>query len=162
MQEGNGIRPERRNLSRIAIPPPRKRRGSPCYVFMKRLMLGFLVCVLLLIALGVSWFGQEMYAQITLGSTVQSRYGFTIGSPFVQAGPSRIEVMTIASVVPGGLFSKAGFKAEDIVVEPGTIGQLYRLLNSPSGTQVTVGVVEGGNGAPIEQRVRRDVRLIAP
>jgi S1-C subfamily serine protease len=73
--------------------------------------------------------------------------------------------MDVSTVKPGGAFAKAGFKIGDIFLdlhERHSISELYELLENSRGKTITLRVVPGGNGPPLEQRPVRSIRLKVP
>lgn len=104
----------------------------------------------------------EMWTQATLLPIVEDRIGARIHGPYVTLGNRDREVMVFSSVVPGGAAATAGVMNDDIVAERISFGDLCRRLTAPRGTSVTVVVVPGGNGPPIEQRPHRRVSITLP
>lgn len=117
--------------------------------------IGFLVAVVVFITV------QEWYYQLDIGGSLDADMGFTHGSPYVQCGTTRREVFTIHSVQPGGVFAQAGFTNGDIVVGM-SITQLYRTLHRGRGGEVTVSVVDGGDGPALRERRVRQLRFRVP
>jgi len=104
---------------------------------------------------------QTCYYQLHVGSTLAADLGFTHGSPYVRCGDGEREVFTIHSVQPGGVFAQAGFTNGDIVVGM-SITQLYRTLHRRRGGEVTVSVVDGGDGPALSERRVRQLRFRVP
>ncbi len=104
---------------------------------------------------------RHLFYQDFIGAGLNSELGFTHGSPYVRCGDREQEVFTIESVAPGGAFDRAGFCDGDIVVGTDITG-LYRELHRNRGREVTVSVVEGGDGPPLAERPVRKLCLAVP
>jgi S1-C subfamily serine protease len=96
---------------------------------------------------------------------LQRDLGFRHGTPLYTVNGAHTEVMDVSTVKPGGAFAKAGFKTGDIFLdlrERHSISELYQLLENSRGKTITLRVVPGGNGPPLEQRPVRSIRLKVP
>lgn len=117
----------------------------------------------LVIGLGafVGWgvYQTHMY-QSVYGLELETELGFTTDSPSVQAGDTKVEVSTIHPV-SGGYMGKIGFKDGDIITSH-SLTQFYKMLHTKRGELVSVDLVDGGNGRPIEERKARTLRFHIP
>jgi hypothetical protein len=104
---------------------------------------------------------QAWYYQLHVGRALDTDLGFTHGSPYVRCGENEREVFTIHSVQPAGVFAQAGFNNGDIVVGM-SITQFYRTLHHGRGKEVSVSVVDGGDGAALSERRVRHLRFRVP
>ena len=98
---------------------------------------------------------------IHVGRMLEVDLGFRHGSPYVRCGESEREVFTIEVVQPGGVLDRAGFQNSDIVVGMSITG-LYRTLHRERGGEVTVPVVDGGDGPALSERRVRQIRFRVP
>ena len=114
-----------------------------------------------LVAVAVFTTAQAWYYQSHVGRALGTELGFTHGSPYVRCGQSEREVFTIHSVEPAGVFAQAGFTDGDIVVGM-SITQFYRTLHHRRGEEVTVSVVDGGDGPALSERRVRQLRFTVP
>src|SRR5688572_2632459 len=107
--------------------------------------------------------GAAFYWQMLIGTPLERELGFQHGSPYVQEDGSSwdTEVLTIGSVVPGGVFDRAGFRSGDVVREL-SINELFQVLHRGRGQQVTIRVVDGGDGPPLDQRPERVITFEVP
>ena len=110
----------------------------------------------------VGGFTREMATQIRLGPDLQQELGFRLGSPYIFVNGRGVEVMGLNAVQPGGAFAQAGFRTGDIFIERRSIGELYSLLEASRGKRVTLCVVPGGNGPPLDQRPVRSITFSMP
>lgn len=94
------------------------------------------------------------------GPELRSEFGFVSGSPYVRAGEKEVEVFTIHPV-KGGYLDKVGFRDGDIVTSDSITG-FYKLLYNSRGETVSVQVVKGGDGAPIDQREIKTLTFTIP
>jgi hypothetical protein len=103
------------------------------------------------------------YWQITVGKRLERELGFQHGTPYVrEEGSSWLrEVLIVESVVPGGVFDRAGFRRGD-VIRGLSINGLFQLLQRGRGHQVTIRVVDGGDRPPLEQRPERAITFDVP
>lgn len=104
---------------------------------------------------------QCWYYQAHIGRKLGVDLGFKHGSPLVRCGDKDQEVFTIDSVLPGGVFAQAGFTDGDIVVGL-SITQFYRILHKQRGRELTVSVVDGGDGPTLNERQVRPLRFRVP
>jgi hypothetical protein len=112
------------------------------------------------VAAALQRFSEEAYFQTTLGPRVRQKYGFEVGTPFVQAGRRKVEVAELR-VRPGGLLARAGVREGDLLADE-TLGQLYRLLAAPKGAVISIRVVPGGDGPPLSERPVRIIVVTGP
>ncbi len=112
------------------------------------------IAVVFLILLSGGWVlwveDQARTYQTELGPEIERQFGFVHGTPYISAGENRIEVLTVHPV-PGGRLARAGFMAGDIVISE-NISSFYKLLHESGDTAISIDVVNGGDGAPIQQR----------
>jgi hypothetical protein len=108
-------------------------------------------------------FSAEMALQAVLGPKVEERFGFELGSPYVNIGtPDEEEVPMIMGVDSGGPFSNAGLAEGDILVDIISHGTFYLALSvSARGDSNELTVVSRGDG-PIKERPKRRVAVVAP
>jgi S1-C subfamily serine protease len=102
--------------------------------------------------------------QAVLGPRVEERFGFELGSPYVNVGtPNEDEVPTIMRLDSAGPFARAGLTEGDILVDIISTGTFYLSLSlSAPGDSKAVTVVAGGDGPRIGVRPKRRVAVIAP
>ena len=93
---------------------------------------------------------------------LQRDLGFNHGSPYVQVGGTRKELMTIEHVTPGGVFDRAGFRSGDIPLDDLSIFGFYRWLDASRGQTVTISVADGADGLPLRQRPKRSIEVVIP
>jgi hypothetical protein len=107
--------------------------------------------------------GAAFYWQMFIGMPLEQDLGFQHGSPYVQEGGSSgyTEVLAIEAVVPGGVFDRAGFRNGD-VVRGMSSNELFQSLHRGRGQQVTIRVVDGGDGPPLDQRPERVIAFEVP
>lgn len=98
--------------------------------------------------------------QSVYGPELEKELGFTTGSPWVQAGDRKVEVSTIHPV-SGGYMGKIGFQDGDIIISH-SFTEFYKMLYTQRGELVSVDLVDGGDGRPIEQREIRTLRFHIP
>ncbi len=116
----------------------------------------FILAAIVLLLILIWWItSQAQLYQSNYGPGLRSEFQFSNGSPYINAGGERKEVFTIYPK-PGGLLHNAGFRDGDIIVSESITG-FYKLLYHSRGKQVTVEVVDGGDGQPLEER---ELRLI--
>lgn len=94
------------------------------------------------------------------GPELEKELGFTIDSPWVKAGEETVEVSTIHPV-PDGYMDKIGFR-DDVILTNHSTTEFYKLLYTQRGRTVSVDVVDGGDGAPIEARKVKTIRFLVP
>lgn len=70
-------------------------------------------------------------------------------------------LLTIEEVAPGGVFDRAGFRQGDVVLDL-SINGLFKLLHRGRGEQVTIRVVDGGDGPPLNERPERTLTSVVP
>jgi len=108
-------------------------------------------------------FSAEMALQAVLGPRVEKRFGFKVGSPYVNAGTDEEEVPTIMRVDSGGPFARAGLAEGDILVDVISMGTFYLSLSvSGRADSTEVTVVSGGDGPRLGVRPGRRVAVVAP
>jgi hypothetical protein len=91
---------------------------------------------------------------------IEKDLGFTTGSPWVKAGGENVEVFVIQPVA-GGYMGKIGFQDGDIITSH-SITEFYKMLYTQRGELVSVDLVDGGGGRPIEDRKVRTLRFHIP
>lgn len=109
-----------------------------------------------------SFFAREMWLQYSMIEDIESRYGGAIVGEIHMSGGEYVEAITIVDIVQLSAFDKAGIKQNDIVLTEKSIGEFLVELDQPSGSVIKLEVVDGGNGPPISQRSRRQIKLVAP
>ncbi len=97
------------------------------------------------------------YYQGTLGPAIEAKYGFTHGSPYVLAGNFSQEVFTLRPT-SGGVLAQHGVVYDDIVLGY-SITELYRDLYECRNSPITITLVVGDDGPPLEARARRLVHI---
>lgn len=128
---------------------------------LRSLPAGLIVGALAILVAATTIMARGLYYQDRIGRELSRNLGFTHGSPYVRCGDRDREVFAIESVEPGGAFDRAGFRDGDIVVGTDITG-LYRELHRNRGREVTVSVVEGGDGPPLAERPVRKLCLAVP
>ena len=97
---------------------------------------------------------QAHYYQTELGPQLRQQYGFATGTPIINIGGKRLEVLTIYPEKDGPL-EKAGFKNEDIVLST-TLTGFYQSLHSQK-RPLSYTVVDGGDGISLKDRPTRTI-----
>ena len=105
---------------------------------------------------------EAYYYQCVLGKPLERELGFEHGSPYIHSGDEFIEVMAFENIKPGGIFDLAGIKKGDIPIDDLSITEFFRMLENARGTEVTITVVSGGDGPPLEERPARKVTFKVP
>ncbi len=130
------------------------------------IIIGLTAIPLALVSIGFSvWIPAEAcYWQLHRGMPLEEDLGFTHGSPYVWIGDSEwgTEVMTLEKVSPSGVLAKAGIKEGDIPLDDLSITEFYRMLVRSRGKTVTIKVVPGGDGPPLNERPVRTVTFRVP
>jgi hypothetical protein len=125
-------------------------------------LVGAAALLALLFGGWVAWVMFEaFYYQGAVGVSLNRELGFTHGSPYVRCGGEVREVFTIESVTPGGVFDRAGFRKGDIV-RGLSFTEFYKLLHRNRGRDVTIEVVDGGDGPPLDQRTSQAITFTVP
>ena len=97
--------------------------------FINKFNKAFVICGVLTVILYILGFYQNK---------IERRYGFVASTPELSYLPYHVEVLMISNVKIGGIFSKAGFKVDDIIVESDShsVGAFHRSLDKPKGTVI--------------------------
>ena len=105
----------------------------------------------------------SFYWEIVMGGPLEREFGFELGTPYIveDGSSSLIEVLAIESVVPGGFFDQVGFKAGDIVRHQ-KLDDVFRTLHRSRGKSITIRIVDGGNGPPLDRRPERTLTFVVP
>lgn len=119
------------------------------------------LCFAAFFVFGVYISVEAWYYQLRLGEGLRRDLGFEHASPHIRCGRRWVEVVTIASLVPDGVFAQAGFRAGDIIKGP-SISGLYKLLHRSRGGEARLTIIEGGNGLPLDQRPERELTVWVP
>jgi hypothetical protein len=120
---------------------------------------GYLVSVLLV---AFAWeMGSAFYWQGRVGYPLEQRLGFRLGTPYIRTDDGRTHEVRALEVLPGGAFERAGFRNGDIVRDIG-LNAFFRTLRDHAGREVTIPVVQGGDGPPLMTREVRVVRIALP
>jgi hypothetical protein len=98
--------------------------------------------------------------QSRLGPALERELGFAHGSPYVRLGERRQEVFTLHPT-PGGTLAAAGVRNGDIVRDFSITG-FYKHLHLSRGSQVTIRVMDGGDGPPADRRAVRTISFSVP
>jgi hypothetical protein len=103
------------------------------------------------------------YWQIRIGQPLEKELGFRIGTPVIQEDGSSwpTEVLSIESLEWDGAFTKAGFQRGD-VIRGVSLNELFKALHRGRGKSVTIRVVDGGDGPPLDQRAERTITITVP
>ncbi len=128
-------------------------------ITLNTLVIGVFALVVYVIAIA----SYEFWIQATIGPKIEQELGFKLGTPYIEDGSwLGAEVIELESFEAGSVFDEAGFIRGEIVVEPRTLGKVYRLLNGSRGKPVTITTVAGGDGEPIGDRQKRRVTFAVP
>jgi len=142
---------------RCLVEPARRDSLSPRMKYKKP--SPFFIVILIITSGAFAWImwiqAEAAKYQTDLGPQIRSAYGFSHGSPYIKTGDYRVEVFTVYPDA-GGILERAGFRNGDIVVSENITG-FYKLLYQSKAKEVTVTVVDGGDGPPVEQRKTRVV-----
>lgn len=124
------------------------------------LVIAALIPVLGLCGYG-GWALFESYRyQNHYGPALETELGFHLEAPLVQAGDKNARVNVIVPI-PGGYMEKIGFLPGDIITSHSAT-EFYKMLHQERGRVMTVNVVDGGDGAPIETREVRTRKFAIP
>lgn len=124
------------------------------------LVIAALIPVLGLCGYG-GWSLFESYRyQKQFGPALETELGFHLESPLVQAGDKNERVNVIVPI-PGGYMEKIGFLPGEIITSHSAT-EFYKMLHKERGRVMTVTVVNGGDGAPIEAREMRTKKFAIP
>lgn len=93
---------------------------------------------------------------------LEKALGFIQGSPYLKLGNKFLEVTTIEKLDPEGTLSAAGASEGDIPIEPYGAEAFFRLLREKRGETVTVTVVPGGDGKPLDSREKKSLSFRVP
>ena len=132
------------------------------YAFAAKITAGVLIGAAIL-GLGASsaWdrYQHTLY-QGEYGPELQAEFGFDHASAWIQAGDEKVEVFTIHPF-PGGYMDKIGFKDGNIIISC-SITEFYKMLYTERGRPISVDLVEGGDGLPIESRKIKTIQFLVP
>ena len=104
---------------------------------------------------------EAYYYQGQLAGELRKDLGFEHGTPYIRCGRWVCGVLTVASLRPGGVFARAGFREGDVILGPSITG-LYKMLHRRRGCEVCLKVVAGGDGPPLNQRPQREITVWVP
>jgi hypothetical protein len=121
------------------------------------------VFVGLLFALAMYAIAWETYYQLVVGPVLERKLGFREGKAILPGGTifGYTASVAIVSVVPGGVFERAGFRGGEALPDLSHGGLFWRLQRH-RGRVVELSVVDGGHGPPFHERPRRVVRFEVP
>ena len=127
------------------------------------LAIAFTLFIISVVGL-VAWIiFQANYWQLTRGGPLEQDLGFHHGSPYIRIGPHKvIEVMTLENLDPSGPLAQAGAKEGDIPLGGLSITGFFKMLDTSRGEQVTIILVAGGDGPPLNEREHRAVTFTVP
>jgi hypothetical protein len=120
-----------------------------------------LIIVALFIALATYVTMDACHYQGRIAGELRRDLGFKHDTLYIREGRSLAGVITIGSLVPGGLFEQAGFRVGDIIKGPSITG-LYKILHRGRGSRVQIIVVEAGEGRPLKERSERVISVKVP
>jgi hypothetical protein len=112
------------------------------------------------VAFGIYVSSEAEEYQVRLGKPLESDLGFAHGSPYIRIDGARQEVFTLHPT-PGGTLAAAGVRDGDIPLDFGITG-FYKHLYRNRGAEVTIRVVDGGDGPPVNQRAVRAIVFRVP
>jgi hypothetical protein len=117
-----------------------------------------LFAVWLIYAICASW-----YWQIRIGERMERELEFRIGTPVIQEDGTTWprEVVSIESLRRDGVLGQAGLREGDIICGL-SVGDVFKMLHRGRGGQVTLQVVNGGDGPPISLRQVRPITFKVP
>src|SRR6266404_3824286 len=98
--------------------------------------------------------------QERLGQPLERELGFRHGSPYIHFGSTSREVFTLHPT-PDGVLARAGVRDGDIPIDFGITG-FYKHLHRSRGSQVTVRLMDGGDGPPKSKRAIRTTTFYVP
>jgi hypothetical protein len=122
---------------------------------------GCLAFMAFLVPFAVYVVAEAHYYQGRLAQELRRDLGFEHGTAYRRDGRRTADVLIIASLVPGGIFDRAGFRVGDIIRGP-SIGGLYKMLHRGRGRRVQITVIDGGEGPRLEQRPKRVITVQVP
>ena len=107
-------------------------------------------------------FGDGTYYQAYQGPSLERALGFEHGTRYRSSGHWWHEALAIRTVVEGGVFATAGFRAGDVL--PGwSFTEFFRHLHRNRGQVVELEVSEGcPEGDPLQIRPRRSLCFVVP
>lgn len=101
------------------------------------------------------------YYQVRLGPSLKRDLGFCEGAAYLQVNRSLHSAVAITQVDEDGVFSRAGFRAGDVLPDLSHTA-LFKLLHRHRGRVAELAVVDGGEGPPFSKRPRRVIRFAVP
>jgi hypothetical protein len=109
----------------------------------------------------VAWAAYQGHLyQSVYGPELDTELGFTIDSSSIQAGDEKVDIFTIHPI-PDGYMDKIGF-LDGYVIASHSATEFYKMLHTQRGRTVSVDLVEGGDGVPIEARKVKTMRFLVP
>lgn len=125
-------------------------------VTLQKIAVAFAV---VLFASAIIWYGWRIKDffkyTVDLAPKIEQDYAFKIGTPYVKFGESSSEVLVIYPE-EGGYLYQLGFRNGDIVISEDTV-EFYKSLHkfSEDKKMMSITVVDGGDGLPLENRRKR-------
>jgi hypothetical protein len=97
---------------------------------------------------------------------VELALGFRTGDPYTKIGDDTIEVLTFIEIETNSILDKAGVKRNDILLKKSilniTTNWFSNFLFQNQGNQIEFFVVPGGNGPTLDERPKREIRILVP
>lgn len=107
-------------------------------------------------------FASAFYWQVHIGGPLERDLGFRYGrARILENGSLSHRMLTIEEAYANGVMHKAGFRRGDIVLNLSGNAR-YQLLHRNRGGEVTMQVVDGGDGSPVEERPIRTITFHVP
>jgi len=118
------------------------------------MVTAIVVFCLYIIAIGI-------YYQAILGPFLERELGFVEGAAYIKVGQRLHSAVALCSIVPGGVFDRAGFQVGDVLPGLSHI-DLFRLLNRSRRRIVQLTVADGSQGLPFGMRPIHLIRFEVP
>lgn len=132
--------------------------------FIAKYWIGICIAALVpIVGIGaiIGWGAYQSHLyQVKYAPELETELGFTTESTLIQAGEEKTKALTIHTV-HDGYMDKIGFRDGDIITSHSST-TFYKMLYTQREETVTVNVVDGGNGLPIENRKARTLRFLDP
>lgn len=105
------------------------------------------------------WIGdQTRLYQTELAPEIEATYGFKVSTPQIRVHDKRRQVLAIHPD-ENGLLYDAGFRDNDILLSH-QMTAFYKVLYHQGESELSFSVIDGGDGAPLNQRELRKIRLM--
>jgi hypothetical protein len=117
--------------------------------------------ILLFIVLMPYLIAKSSYYEVIVGPYVARKLGFGLREEYISVGQRLHSALAIGSIIPDGVFDRAGFRVGDVLPGMG-YDDLFGLLQRCRGRVAELTVVDGGQGPPFWERPHRVIRFDVP